>query len=188
MSLNIVNNRSSFANFRATLNTWVASLNTANTNITTNTSDIGTLQGEMTTAQGDITAAQGDISSLQGAISVIQSDVAGKQDKNAISTLLYGYKTTAGTYTLLDTDLNYIVVITNVGTSVFNLPLSSSIPNFTVGGAVTVYNTAASSNVITLKNAVGVNLITTSSFPATVAVGDVAKLVMVAADTYLRIQ
>lgn len=188
MSLNIVNNRSSFATFRATLNTWVASLNTANTNITTNTSNIATNASNIATNTSNIATNSSNISTLQGQMGTAQGDILLKQNKNAVSTLLYNYKTNTGAYTLDDGDNNAFVFITNVGAVFFTLPLSASVPSFVVGCKVIIFNDNTSTNNITIKPTSGATLLTSTALPTTIVPGASAIVLCVGTDKYLRIQ
>lgn len=130
MSVDIVSNRSTFAAFRAVLNTWAAAINTLITDVSTAEADIATLQGEMTTAQADILL---------------------KQNASAISTLNDGYRASAISVNLLNTDYNKILHITNVGATTVTFAAPSTLTAFANdGGKFLVYNDATSVGNITL--------------------------------------
>lgn len=130
MPVSIVSNRITLAAFRAILNTWASAINTNTTNVTTAQGDITTLQGEMNTAQADILL---------------------KQDANAISTLNDGYRASAISINVLNTDYNKILHITNVGATTVTFAAPSTLANFANdGGKFLVYNDATSSNNVTL--------------------------------------
>ncbi len=156
--------------------------------VDTNTSNISTNTSAIATNTSNIATNTTNISTLQGQMTTAQSDITGKQNKNALSTLVYGYKTASGTYSLDGADLNYIIDITNVGASDFNCLQSSSVPTFTIGGKVVIYNNTASTNNITIKAGAGATLRTSSAFPTTIAPGASATVVMIQSNTYLRIQ
>lgn len=130
MSVSIVSNRSLLSSFRATLNTWAAAINTLLTDMTTAQGDITTLQGQMTTAQADILL---------------------RQLKDSKSTLNDGYRATTISITLLNTDYNNIIRVTNTGATTLTMPAPSGLAAFANdGGKFILYNSATSTNNITL--------------------------------------
>jgi hypothetical protein len=130
MPVNIVSNRITLASFRAILNTWRDLINTN---------------------ESDITTAQGDITTLQGQMTTAISDIALKQNANAKSTLNDGYRATAITITVQNTDVNNIIRITNAAPTNVNLPAPSTLTAAANDGSkVLIYNSATSSGNVTL--------------------------------------
>lgn len=130
MSVNTIANRSTLSTIRGTLNSWASAINTLLTDVSAAEADIATLQGEMTTAQADILL---------------------KQTANAISTLNDGYRASAISINVLNTDYNKILHITNAGATNVTFAAPSTLANFANdGGKFLVYNDATSVGAVTL--------------------------------------
>lgn len=130
MPVNIVSNRITLAAFRTILNTWRALINT-------NESDIATAEGNITTLQGEMTTAQ--------------ADILLRQLKDSKSTLNDGFRATAISITVLNTDINNIIQITNTAPTNVTLPAPSSLANAANDGSkVLIYNKSTSTDIVTL--------------------------------------
>ena len=130
MSVNIAVNRNILSSFRTTLNTWASAINTLLTDMGVAQSDIDTLQADMVTAQADILL---------------------RQLKDSKSTLNDGYRATTISVTVLNTDINNIIRVTNAGATNVTLPAPSTLTAAANDGSkVLVYNAAGSSNDVTL--------------------------------------
>ena len=130
MSVSTIANRTLLGIIRTTLNSWAAAINTLITDVNLTESDIATLQGEMTTAQADILL---------------------RQLKDSKSTLNDGFRATAISITVLNTDINNIIQITNTAPTNVTLVAPSTLVNAANDGSkVLIYNKSTSTNTVTL--------------------------------------
>lgn len=163
MTLSLLNNRISLPIFRGLINAIVTACNTNTTDIATNTADIATNTS--------------DISALNSS----------KQTANAVSTLRYNYNTSVTTnYTLLGTDENSIFDITNIGATVFNLPNTGTIAQFSLGGTVIVSNNEASGGNIVLTPT-GASTLQVGTLSATLLPGETAWVIRSGTNRYKRL-
>ncbi len=154
MSVNTVNNRQALGSFRTTLNTWAAAINTLITGLAAAVADIATNT----------------------------TDISNKQDKDAVSTLIGRYRTITNSDTLANTDVNAIIRMTDSGATQFNLPATTSIPKFVAGAGFWLYNSAASTNPVTLTNG-GSSITGTPDVTA----GTSAYVICIGSNAFLRL-
>jgi len=162
MPLDEVLNRQALGTFRASLNTWVAQLNTNTTNIATNTANIATNTGNISTNTASILT---------------------KQNKEAISTLNYGYRTSASNYVVATGDGNTVIEITNSGATSVTVPATAGLTSFRAGVVFIVVNNKDSTNDVTMIE--GGSTISASSF--TIVAGTSATFMMTGTNTFLKI-
>jgi outer membrane murein-binding lipoprotein Lpp len=160
MSVATVTNRLLLASFRSTLNTWRSAINTLITDVDAVEADVATLQTDVTTLDAD------------------------KQDASTLSTLNYGVRATNTDFTLLNTDINYIIIVTNAAPSIATLPPTASISPFKAGCPFWVSNSPASTDDVTLTPGASVTITGASMI---ISPGESALVVMTAANTYRRL-
>lgn len=155
MPLTHINNLESGIAVRAQLNATVDQVNTNVTNIATNTSSIATINSTLTT----------------------------KQDTKSLSTLVNGFRVATTNITLLNTDTNYVILVTNTGATTFTCPPTGSIALFQTGAPFYVVNNGSSTNNITLTPGAAVTI----NGVVTITPGTSALMIMTGTNTYLRI-
>lgn len=169
MSVLTIANRVALGAMRTILNSWASAINTAQTNITTNTADIATNAADIATNTSDIATNT--------------SDILTKQNKEAISTLNYGYRTSTSNYVVATGDGNTVLNITNSGATSVTVPATAGLATFRAGVVFIVVNNKDSTNDITMIE--GGSTISAASF--TIAAGTCATFMMTGTNTFLKI-
>lgn len=148
------NNATEITAATANIATNTTNIATNTTNIATNTTAIATLN---TTVSSHTTSIATNATAITNLTTTVPTGLAGKQNKDAVSTLFCVIRATAIDFTLATTDKNTLFVVTNVGATQCIIPLNLG-AGFDSGGHCWIYNHSTSSNNITIAPAGGVTV------------------------------
>lgn len=169
MASEIILNRESLSSVRSKINKSINQENTNTTNIATNTANIATNTANIATNVINIATNTAGILT--------------KQNKEALSTLNYGYRAVPSNYTLATADGNTVFHVTNSGASNFTVPATAGLASFRAGVVFIVANSKDSTNDVTMVE--GGSTIEAASF--TIVPGASATFMMISTDNFLQI-